>query len=66
VLNDPDYGRVACAADGVIAAEGRVLDPSTWTIAGAARTSDGREIVLPSQSDKPAGGETSAGAGRWR
>ena len=52
VLEDPDYGRVECALDGTVTAEGRRLDPSSWTIAGAARTIDGGEIALPSQSDR--------------
>jgi hypothetical protein len=33
-LDDPDYGRVVCGRDGSVAAEGRMLDPSTWTHAG--------------------------------
>jgi hypothetical protein len=34
VIDDPDYGTVLCRPDGVVEAEGRVLDPSAWTHAG--------------------------------
>ncbi len=34
VINDPEYGRVEFGVDGRIAAEGRILDPAEWTIAG--------------------------------
>jgi hypothetical protein len=34
---DSEYGPVAFAADGTIAAEGRLLDPSSWTMAGSRR-----------------------------
>lgn len=33
-IADPDYGPVRFGADGVVEAEGRRLDPATWTIAG--------------------------------
>jgi hypothetical protein len=33
-VDDPDYGRVECHADGSIIAEGRRLDPSSWTVIG--------------------------------
>jgi hypothetical protein len=36
-VDDPEYGLVTFEADGRIAAEGRVLDPAEWTIAGNAR-----------------------------
>lgn len=38
VVEDPDYGRVICHADGTIAAEGRVLDPAGWQVVGEAKT----------------------------
>jgi hypothetical protein len=37
-VDDPDYGLVTFFADGRIAAEGRILDPAAWTIAGTATT----------------------------
>lgn len=36
VIDDPEYGAVMFHADGRIEAEGRVLDNSTWTVAGHA------------------------------
>jgi len=48
VVDDPDYGVVEFAADGRVAAEGRVLDPGDWSLAGT--RSEGR----PGQ-DKRAG-----------
>lgn len=36
-VQDPQYGAVQFRADGQIEAEGRVLDPSAWSIAGHAR-----------------------------
>jgi len=42
VLDDPDYGRVRCKADGTTEAEGRVIDPATFTVEGhLARLVDG-------------------------
>ncbi len=35
-IDDPDYGRVTFFPDGKISAEGRVLDPATWTVRGEA------------------------------
>jgi hypothetical protein len=35
-IADPEYGPVTFHADGRVEAEGRVLDPSTWTIHGEA------------------------------
>jgi len=40
-LDDPDYGAVNCRPDGRIEAEGREVDPATWTHAG-------RALLLPS------------------
>jgi hypothetical protein len=34
IVDDPDYGAVAFMADGRVCAEGRILDPAQWTIAG--------------------------------
>ena len=34
VVDDPVYGRVVFGADGRVEAEGRILDPSGWTIQG--------------------------------
>jgi hypothetical protein len=34
VVDDPDYGVVEFRPDGSVAAEGRTLDPSGWTVAG--------------------------------
>jgi hypothetical protein len=49
-LDDPDYGRVVCAKDGRVSAEGRVVDPSSWTRAGrAVRLPAGAPVPLPSQ-----------------
>jgi hypothetical protein len=49
-LDDPEYGRVICRADGKVLAEGRVLDPATWMHAGRAVVlPGGRETRLPSQ-----------------
>ncbi|WP_246072253.1 hypothetical protein [Martelella lutilitoris] len=39
-VDDPDYGKVAFAPDGTIAAEGRSLDPADWTIEGTIRRFD--------------------------
>lgn len=39
-LTDPDYGRIDCAPDGAVNAEGRDLDPARWTHAGAVRLFD--------------------------
>src|SRR5262249_30603973 len=36
-IDDPKYGRVTFHADGRIAAEGRIVDPVQWTIAGETR-----------------------------
>jgi hypothetical protein len=36
VVNDPDYGQVVFAADGSATAEGRKVDPATWSIEGQA------------------------------
>jgi hypothetical protein len=36
-LEDPEYGTLTFHADGRIEAEGRVVDPAEWTIAGTAR-----------------------------
>ncbi|MCD7061379.1 hypothetical protein [Pelagibacterium xiamenense] len=33
-IDDPEYGDVQFFADGRVAAEGRVLDPRTWTVKG--------------------------------
>lgn len=33
-VDDPEYGPVAFASDGTVRAEGRVLDPETWTLTG--------------------------------
>jgi hypothetical protein len=49
LVEDPDYGKVVGEASGTIEAEGRRLDPAQWTQTGAARTSDGTPLVLPSQ-----------------
>jgi hypothetical protein len=49
LVDDPDYGNVDGGASGTIEAEGRRLDPAQWTQTGAARTSDGTPLVLPSQ-----------------
>lgn len=38
VVDDPDYGRVVCHADGRTEAEGRVVDPADWSVAGSAKT----------------------------
>lgn len=49
-LDDPDYGRVVCQPDGAIFAEGRKLDPSTWTHSGQAlRLPQGEPFAIPSQ-----------------
>ena len=49
-LDDPDYGRVVCRKDGSVSAEGRRLDPSSWTHAGrAVRLPKGEAFVFPSQ-----------------
>jgi hypothetical protein len=37
VVEDPEYGTVRFLADARIVAEGRVLDPSAWSIRGEAR-----------------------------
>jgi hypothetical protein len=36
IVDDPEYGTVRFFGDGNIAAEGRVLDPSQWTVRGRA------------------------------
>ena len=36
LVNDPDYGPVRFCADGRVEAEGRVLNPREWSIAGEA------------------------------
>jgi len=33
-VEDPGYGRVICSPDAVVEAEGRRLDPKTWTLKG--------------------------------
>ena len=33
---DPEYGEVRFHASGRVEAEGRVVDPATWTVAGKA------------------------------
>jgi hypothetical protein len=37
LVDDPEYGAVVFHADGRIAAEGRIVDPGTWTVAGEVR-----------------------------
>lgn len=37
---DPDYGEVIFQPDGVVLAEGRVLDPRDWTLSGERRVLD--------------------------
>lgn len=50
-LNDPDYGVVNCRPEGRIEAEGRELDPATWTHAGRALLlPSGLAFSLPSQA----------------
>jgi hypothetical protein len=34
IVDDADYGVVVFHPDGRVTAEGRTLDPATWTIAG--------------------------------
>ena len=34
VINDPDYGLIRFLADAGVEAEGRLLDPSSWTVSG--------------------------------
>jgi hypothetical protein len=52
-LDDPDYGRVVFHPDGRVVAEGRMIDPATWTHAGRATVfPGGRHYPLPSQ-DQP-------------
>lgn len=36
IVADPEYGEVIFAADGSVSAEGRKVDPATWTIEGRA------------------------------
>lgn len=53
ILDDPDYGRVRCRPDGSTQAEGRVIDPATFTVEGAlSRLPDGlltpaRPVAMP-------------------
>jgi hypothetical protein len=35
-VEDPEYGEVCFRPDGIVEAEGRILDPAQWTIAGHA------------------------------
>lgn len=37
LVDDPEYGPVLFRADGTVAAEGRTLDPSQWSVEGEAR-----------------------------
>ncbi|WP_408612828.1 hypothetical protein [Kosakonia oryzendophytica] len=37
LVRDPQYGEVFFHADGRVQAQGRVLDPKTWTVAGESR-----------------------------
>jgi len=37
-IDDPEYGAVTFLADGRVEAEGRIIDPATWTVAGQATT----------------------------
>jgi hypothetical protein len=49
-LDDPDYGRVVFQANGLVIADGRSLDPQSWTHSGqAVRLPSGSVFVLPSQ-----------------
>ncbi|MGH6924144.1 MAG: hypothetical protein ACRED5_10440 [Propylenella sp.] len=43
-LDDPDYGDIVCNSDGSVVAEGRKLDPSSWTHAGELRKWPGGDI----------------------
>lgn len=48
-VTDPDYGPVAFHADGRVRAEGRVLDPASWTLAGHRAElplSQGRAVIF--------------------
>jgi hypothetical protein len=48
VVDDRDYGRVRFLGDGRVIAEGRVIDPSQWTIAGnALRLAPAARAAMP-------------------
>jgi hypothetical protein len=52
-LDDPEYGRVVFHPDGRAVAEGRIIDPATWTHTGQATVfPGGMPYPLPSQ-DQP-------------
>ena len=44
-IDDPEYGTVLFHADGRVEAEGRSIDPQTWTVKGEAETLRPRELV---------------------
>lgn len=46
-VDDPDYGPVTFHPDGVVEAEGRRIDPQTFTIAGDVITLDGTDFTAP-------------------
>ncbi|MBZ6075559.1 hypothetical protein [Microvirga puerhi] len=51
LLNDPDYGIVACGPDGIVQAGSERLDPKSWTLSGELTLyPEGASIALPSQS----------------
>jgi hypothetical protein len=53
LVQDPDFGTVACGADAVVHAGSDILDPKGWTLSGELTTfPEGRRVTLPSQDQK--------------
>ena len=44
-VDDPEYGDGAVPCDGRIEAEGRIVDPATWTVGRRGRVSAGRRAI---------------------
>jgi hypothetical protein len=45
-VEDPAYGTVTFGEDGTVTAEGRVLDPQTWTVKGRAERLGSRQAAI--------------------
>jgi hypothetical protein len=53
VVQDPDFGTVACGSDAVVRTEKETIDPKTWTLSGELTAfPEGTRVTLPSQHKK--------------
>lgn len=53
VIQDPDFGAVACCPDAVVRTPGETCDPKSWTLSGELKSfPEGKRVMLPSQHSK--------------